>query len=114
MRRVSRKTLANSKKATESEARAKRQRRAPLPSPLGKAVASNDLPGAVQPCVHRRGVLSKSQLAQELRAAAVMAYPNTFTETFCASVADAQVAGLPVTGAQSARVAQGGILLVRV
>jgi glycosyltransferase involved in cell wall biosynthesis len=59
-------------------------------------VASHDLQDAGQPGVHWRGRLSKSQLAHELRSAAIMAYPCNFNETFCTSVAEAQAAGLPV------------------
>jgi len=55
-----------------------------------------DLPGARQPGVLWRGALPKARLAQELRAAAVMAYPCRFKETFCTAVAEAQAAGLPV------------------
>jgi glycosyltransferase involved in cell wall biosynthesis len=55
-----------------------------------------DLPGASQAGVHWRGALPKARLAQELRAAAIMAYPCRFKETFCTAVAEAQAAGLPV------------------
>ena len=54
-----------------------------------------------QPGVYMRGGLSKSQLALELRSAAVMAYPCTFKETFCVAVAEAQAAGLPVVTTRS-------------
>jgi glycosyltransferase involved in cell wall biosynthesis len=70
------------------------------------AVASQDLQGAVQPGVHWRGRLTKSQLAHELRSAAIMAYPCTFKETFCTSVAEAQAAGLPVVTSDLAALAE--------
>ena len=70
------------------------------------AIASQHLPGAAQPGVHWRGRLSKSQLAHELRSAAIMAYPNTFEETFCTSVAEAQAAGLPVVTSDLAALAE--------
>jgi glycosyltransferase involved in cell wall biosynthesis len=54
-----------------------------------------------QPGVQLKGSLSKSQLAFELRSAAVMAYPCTFKETFCVAVAEAQAAGLPVVTTRS-------------
>lgn len=53
-----------------------------------------------------RGSVSKSQLALELRSSAVMAYPCTFKETFCTSVAEAQAAGLPVVTTDLAALAE--------
>jgi glycosyltransferase involved in cell wall biosynthesis len=73
--------------------------------------AFDAIPGAVQPGVVYRGRMIKSALADELRRAAVMAYPCTFTETFCTSVAEAQAAGLPVVtrdlGSLAERVTNG-------
>jgi glycosyltransferase involved in cell wall biosynthesis len=58
-----------------------------------------------------RGTVSRSVLADELRTAALIAYPATFEETLCTSVAEAQVAGLPVVcstlGAIAERVDDG-------
>ena len=68
----------------------------------GNAVASLGLKGAMQPSVLWRGRLSKSQLAHELRSAAIMAYPCTVKETFCTSVAEAQAGGLPVVTSERA------------
>lgn len=57
------------------------------------------------------GSLGKAELARELRRARAMAYPCTFKETFCTSVAEAQAAGLPVVTSDRAalpeRVADG-------
>lgn len=57
------------------------------------------------------GAVSKSVLADELRRAWLLAYPNTLRETFCTAVAEAQAAGVPVvTSARAAlldRVAHG-------
>jgi glycosyltransferase involved in cell wall biosynthesis len=64
------------------------------------------LPGATGPGVFWRGALSKSALAQELRSAAVMAYPCTLKETFCLAVAEAQAAGLPVVTSDRAALAE--------
>lgn len=62
-----------------------------------------DLKGASQPGVYWRRRVSKSELARELRSAALMAYPSRFSETFCLAVAEAQAAGLPVvTSARAA------------
>jgi glycosyltransferase involved in cell wall biosynthesis len=70
-----------------------------------------DLQGAAQPGVYWRGALSKSALAHELLSAGIMAYPSTFLETFCLSVAEAQAAALPVVtsdrGALAERVSDG-------
>jgi glycosyltransferase involved in cell wall biosynthesis len=52
--------------------------------------------GVVMPGVVIRGAVDKRQLAAELHQAAVYAYPCTFNETFCTSVAEGQAAGLPV------------------
>jgi glycosyltransferase involved in cell wall biosynthesis len=69
------------------------------------------MPGAVQPGVHWRGAVKKSELAAELQTAALMAYPSHFRETFCIAVAEAQAAGLPVVtsdlAALSERVVDG-------
>jgi glycosyltransferase involved in cell wall biosynthesis len=64
------------------------------------------LPGASQPGLYWRGSLNKSALAAELRAAAVLAYPCTFKETFCLAVAEAQAAGLPVVTSNLAALAE--------
>lgn len=48
------------------------------------------------PGVSMRGALDKQHLSAELHAATLFAYPCTFSETFCTSVAEAQAAGLPV------------------
>ena len=67
---------------------------------------------AVPSGVYWRGRLTKSALADELRSAALMAYPSTFKETFSTSVAEAQAAGLPVVCSSRAalveRVDDGG------
>ena len=63
-------------------------------------------PSASQPGVYWRGALSKSALASELRSAALMAYPNTYKETFCLAVAEAQAAGLPVVTSDLAALAE--------
>ncbi len=65
-----------------------------------------DLPGARQPGVHWRGALPKARLAQELRSAAIMAYPCRFKETFCTAVAEAQAAGLPVVTSNRAALSE--------
>jgi glycosyltransferase involved in cell wall biosynthesis len=65
-----------------------------------------DLPGARQPGVHWRGALAKARLAQELRAAAIMAYPCRFKETFCTAVAEGQAAGLPVVTSNRAALSE--------
>jgi glycosyltransferase involved in cell wall biosynthesis len=76
----------------------------------GKADGSQDLGealrGAPQPGVYWRGAVSKSTLAQELRAAALMAYPCIFRETFCLAVAEAQAAGLPAVTSDRAALAE--------
>ncbi len=51
---------------------------------------------ADQPGVKLCSPLPKPALAVELSKSRVMAYPNTFAETFCMAVLEAQAAGLPV------------------
>jgi glycosyltransferase involved in cell wall biosynthesis len=76
-----------------------------------KATTLPDFSGALQPGAYWRGALSKSALAHELLSAGIMAYPSTFLETFCLSVAEAQAAALPVVtsdrGALAERVSDG-------
>ena len=64
------------------------------------------LPGAHQPNVIWHGRVDKKTLADELRAAGVMAYPCTLKETFCTAVAEAQAAGLPVVTSDRAALAE--------
>jgi glycosyltransferase involved in cell wall biosynthesis len=63
----------------------------------GGALSVNLPPGVVM-----RGAVDKRQLAAELRQASVYAYPCTFNETFCTSVAEGQAAGLPVVASARA------------
>ncbi len=51
---------------------------------------------ADQPGVELHGPVNKRQLMQELNQCRLLAYPNTFAETFCIAVLEAQAAGLPV------------------
>jgi glycosyltransferase involved in cell wall biosynthesis len=62
--------------------------------------------GLTEPGVRFRGGVDKNALAHELRSAAVMAYPCTFRETFCISIAEAQAAGLPVVATDFAAVTE--------
>ncbi len=48
------------------------------------------------PSVHIHAPVCKLELAHAMQQARVMAYPNTFAETFCIAVLEAQAAGLPV------------------
>jgi glycosyltransferase involved in cell wall biosynthesis len=58
-----------------------------------------------------RGSVSRTQLAEELRAARVMLIPGVTDETFCLAAAEATVAGVPIVtcgiGALSERVSHG-------
>ncbi|MBF0492093.1 MAG: glycosyltransferase family 4 protein [Deltaproteobacteria bacterium] len=51
---------------------------------------------AKQEGVHLLGPVSKSELYSIFSQSLAMAYPNTFAETFCIAVLEAQAAGLPV------------------
>jgi glycosyltransferase involved in cell wall biosynthesis len=53
-----------------------------------------------------KGRMRKSDLARELRSAAVLAYPSRFRETFCLAAAEAQAAGLPVVTSDLAALAE--------
>jgi glycosyltransferase involved in cell wall biosynthesis len=53
-----------------------------------------------------RGGLNKKELAEELRSAAIFAYPCRFKETFCTAVAEAQAAGLPVVATDLAALSE--------
>ncbi len=72
---------------------------------------------AKQPGVTLVGPVAKPALAQHLLASRVLAYPNTFAETFCIAALESQAAGLPVVsshlGALPERVAQNidGVLI---
>lgn len=55
---------------------------------------------AEQPGVELVGPVAKPTLAARLCEARLLAYPNTFAETFCIAVAEAQAAGLPVVTTQ--------------
>jgi glycosyltransferase involved in cell wall biosynthesis len=48
-----------------------------------------------QPGVTLHGPLAKAKLAEVLSRCRLMAYPNTFAETFCIAVLEGQAAGLP-------------------
>lgn len=48
------------------------------------------------------GALTKPALYDRLGASRVMAYPNTFAETFCIAAAEAQAAGVPVVTTDAA------------
>jgi glycosyltransferase involved in cell wall biosynthesis len=63
---------------------------------FGYDQAGGAAPMAPPAGVVMRGAVDKQQLAAELHQAAVYAYPCTFNETFCTSVAEGQAAGLPV------------------
>ena len=62
-----------------------------------------------------RGNLKQQELAKELLQASVLAYPNTFAETSCISVLEAQAAGcVPVTSNKAAlpeTVSNAGVLI---
>ena len=51
---------------------------------------------ARQPGVILQGPLAKPAMAKVLMESRVLAYPNTFAETFCIAALEAQAAGLPV------------------
>jgi glycosyltransferase involved in cell wall biosynthesis len=66
-----------------------------------------------QPGVTLLGSLSQPQLADELRQARVLAYPNHWPETFCIAAIEAQASGCPVVtstlGALPETVGDGGV-----
>lgn len=57
---------------------------------------------ANQPGVTLHGPLLKKDMAHIMRKSRVMAYPNTFAETFCIAVLEGQAAGLPTVTSQQA------------
>lgn len=61
---------------------------------------------ANQPGVELCGPLPKPQMAARLLESRVLAYPNTFAETFCIAALEAQAAGLPVVSTQLAAMAE--------
>ena len=68
-----------------------------------------------QPGVTLLGSLPQPQLADELRQARVLAYPNHWPETFCIAAVEAQAAGCPVVtstlGALPETVGDGGVCI---
>lgn len=55
---------------------------------------------AKQPGVTLCGPLAKSQMGKIFSESRVLAYPNTFAETFCIAALEAQAAGLPIVSTQ--------------
>lgn len=70
---------------------------------------------AAQPGVSLKGSVLQEDLAEALKNATVMAYPNHFAETSCIAAMEAMAAGLPVVttrlGALPETVAAGGVLI---
>jgi glycosyltransferase involved in cell wall biosynthesis/thioredoxin-like negative regulator of GroEL len=70
---------------------------------------------AAQPGVTLLGSVPQPVLAERLREARLLAYPNHFEETFCIAAAEAQAAGCPVVtsalGALPETVGEGGVCL---
>jgi len=46
------------------------------------------------------GRLGKQRLAEEMRRASILLYPNNFQETFCLTALEAQAAGVPIVSSQ--------------
>jgi glycosyltransferase involved in cell wall biosynthesis len=57
---------------------------------------------AEQPGVTLYGPLPKPQMAKVMSESRVLAYPNTFPETFCIAALESQASGLPVVTTRSA------------